>query len=328
MADEAGQGKPETIVWREPAPRGKMDLVVDINFRMDTSALYSDIVLPTASWYEKNDLNSTDMHSFIHPLSAAVPPVWEAKSDWEIFKALAKKVSEIAPDAFSGPVTDVVMRPLMHDTADELGQMEVLDWREGECEAIPGKTMPHFHAVERDYTQIYDKFISYGPRAREQGISANGVHIPIARFYDELLENPSDVSADATRLRTVEWGGKRYPSLEDALDAANLDDYLGVQRFRYGRAEESNRIGQVTGLAWTEVGGDLLTIESAVVPGKGKLQYTGQLGEVMQESAQADRVERAVASVLEAGFRTADIQGPGTTLLGTREMGAQVVAAL
>jgi ATP-dependent Lon protease len=71
------------------------------------------------------------------------------------------------------------------------------------------------------------------------------------------------------------------------VDGANLGDYLGVQRFRYGRAEESNRIGQVTGLAWTEVGGDLLTIESAVVPGKGKLQYTGQLGEVMQESIQA-----------------------------------------
>ena len=71
------------------------------------------------------------------------------------------------------------------------------------------------------------------------------------------------------------------------VDAANLSDYLGVERFRYGRAEESNRIGQVTGLAWTEVGGDLLTIEAAVVPGKGKLQYTGQLGEVMQESIQA-----------------------------------------
>jgi ATP-dependent Lon protease len=66
-----------------------------------------------------------------------------------------------------------------------------------------------------------------------------------------------------------------------------LDKYLGVQRFRYGKAEEENRIGQVTGLAWTEVGGELLTIEAATVPGKGKLQHTGQLGEVMQESIQA-----------------------------------------
>ncbi len=67
----------------------------------------------------------------------------------------------------------------------------------------------------------------------------------------------------------------------------NLEKYLGVQRFRYGRAEEHDEIGQVTGLAWTEVGGDLLTIESAVVPGKGKLTITGQLGDVMQESVQA-----------------------------------------
>ncbi len=71
------------------------------------------------------------------------------------------------------------------------------------------------------------------------------------------------------------------------VDSKNLDAYLGVRRFRYGKAEESNRVGQVTGLAWTEVGGELLTIEAAVVPGKGKLTHTGQLGEVMQESIQA-----------------------------------------
>lgn len=67
----------------------------------------------------------------------------------------------------------------------------------------------------------------------------------------------------------------------------DLEKYLGVKRFRYGRAEERDAIGQVTGLAWTEVGGDLLTIEAAVVPGKGKFTTTGQLGEVMQESVQA-----------------------------------------
>ncbi|MGA0100290.1 MAG: endopeptidase La, partial [Steroidobacteraceae bacterium] len=71
------------------------------------------------------------------------------------------------------------------------------------------------------------------------------------------------------------------------VSAANLGDFLGVPRYRYGKAEEANRVGQVTGLAWTEVGGELLTIESAVMPGKGKLVYTGQLGEVMQESIQA-----------------------------------------
>ena len=79
----------------------------------------------------------------------------------------------------------------------------------------------------------------------------------------------------------------------------NLSKYLGVRRFRYGRAEEQDHIGQVTGLAWTEVGGELLTIEAAVVPGKGKLTHTGQLGEVMQESIQAAMtVVRSRATVL------------------------------
>src|SRR5262250_2935864 len=84
-----------------------------------------------------------------------------------------------------------------------------------------------------------------------------------------------------------------------AVTPRNLDKFLGVRRFRYGKAEDMNRIGQVTGLAWTEVGGELLTIEAAVVPGKGKLQHTGQLGEVMQESIQAAMtVVRSRAQVL------------------------------
>jgi ATP-dependent Lon protease len=72
-----------------------------------------------------------------------------------------------------------------------------------------------------------------------------------------------------------------------SVNATRLPHYLGVRRYRYGRAEEQNEVGLVTGLAWTEVGGDLLSIEAAVVPGKGKLLHTGQLGDVMQESIHA-----------------------------------------
>jgi len=89
------------------------------------------------------------------------------------------------------------------------------------------------------------------------------------------------------------------------VSARNLDKYLGVRRFRYGRAEERDQVGQVTGLAWTEVGGDLLTIETAIVPGKGKQILTGQLGDVMKESIQAAMsVVRSRAQMLgiEADF--------------------------
>ena len=205
-----------------PAPRGKMDLIVDLNFRMDTSALYSDIVLPAAMWYEKNDLNSTDLHSFMHPLGAAVPPAWESRSDWDIFKQLAEVVSDLAPDYFPEPVRDIVTLPLAHDTPDELAQPTVRDWKLGECEPIPGKTMPHVRVVRRDYANLYNQFISFGRRSREAGVAANGVQIPIRTQYDALLTAPTGGSPDPRRTRCVEWGGIVYPSLEDTLDAANV----------------------------------------------------------------------------------------------------------
>jgi len=77
------------------------------------------------------------------------------------------------------------------------------------------------------------------------------------------------------------------PTEKLLVSAKNLEDYLGVHHFQYGIAEEIDQVGQVTGLAWTEVGGELLTIETAVMPGKGKAAYTGKLGDVMQESIQA-----------------------------------------
>jgi ATP-dependent Lon protease len=91
------------------------------------------------------------------------------------------------------------------------------------------------------------------------------------------------------------------------VDAENLNKLLGVRKFRYGRAEENDQVGQVTGLAWTEVGGELLTIEAAIVPGKGKLIHTGQLGDVMQESIQAAMTvvrSRAAVLGLDENFHT------------------------
>ncbi|TAM00641.1 MAG: nitrate reductase subunit alpha, partial [Rhodanobacter sp.] len=105
---ELGAVKPEEIKWRDEVPEGKLDLLVTLDFRMCTTALYSDVVLPTATWYEKNDLNTSDMHPFIHPLSKAVDPAWESRSDWDIFKGIAHAVSAMAPGVL-GVEQDVVL---------------------------------------------------------------------------------------------------------------------------------------------------------------------------------------------------------------------------
>lgn len=88
--------KPEEVEWKDNGLDGKLDLVVTLDFRLSSTCLYSDIVLPTATWYEKDDMNTSDMHPFIHPLSAAVDPAWESKSDWDIYKDIAKKFSKCA----------------------------------------------------------------------------------------------------------------------------------------------------------------------------------------------------------------------------------------
>ncbi len=147
------------------AAEGKLDLLVDIDFRMASSALYADVVLPTATWYEKDDLSSTDMHPFVHPFQAAIDPMWESRTDWDIFRTLAQKVSEVAKEADLKPLKDVVAMPIQHDTKGEIAQPygKIRDWSKGECEPIPGKTMPNLIETELDYTKLYEKWIALGP---------------------------------------------------------------------------------------------------------------------------------------------------------------------
>jgi nitrate reductase alpha subunit len=218
ISEDMAQDHVKEVVWHEVAPQGKMDLVVDLNFRMDTSALYSDIVLPAATWYEKADLNSTDMHSFIHPLSAAVPPCWESKSDWDIFKAIAKKFSELAPKHFPEPVKDIVATPLAHDSAAEIAQPSMKNWIDGEVDAIPGKTMPGFSIMNRDYKNTYHQYISFGPMVRQNGLGAHGTKYAVDDFYDQMLITHP----------TVEFEGKKYPSLRDDVHVCDTILYLAT----------------------------------------------------------------------------------------------------
>ena len=210
---DQNEEKTEEVKWHEIAPTGKMDLVVDLNFRMDSSALYSDIVLPAASWYEKADLNSTDMHSFIHPLSAAIAPVWESKTDWDIFKEIARKTSEIAQKHLSEPQKDIIAAPLAHDTASEVTQPTVKDWFQGECEPIPGKTMHDLVVVERDYTKLYDKFITLGDKIKKTGLGAHGNSYQCADIYEEMVES--------AHFPVEKQNGSIYPSLKEDYMAAN-----------------------------------------------------------------------------------------------------------
>jgi nitrate reductase alpha subunit len=166
-----------------------------------------------------------------------VPPCWESKSDWEIFKAIAQKVSELAQVHLPEPVRDLVAVPLQQDTPAEMAQPTIKDWAKGECEAVPGVTMPNLVVTERDYVNLYRRFISFGPAVPREGIGAHGIRWPIEDLYEGLLDGGP----------TVEWGGQRYPSLDDARHAADVilalaPETNGEAGYRAYRAEEE-RVG-------------------------------------------------------------------------------------
>ncbi|MDA8383093.1 MAG: endopeptidase La [Betaproteobacteria bacterium] len=128
---------------------------------------------------------------------------------------------------------------------------------------------------------------NHGLKAEEFAVSESALR-DIVRYYTReagvrsLEREIAKICRKAVKAMLVKATGHKI-----SVTAKNLDKYLGVRRYTYGMAEKHNQVGQVTGLAWTEVGGELLTIESALLPGKGKMTTTGKLGEVMQESIQA-----------------------------------------
>lgn len=181
------EDKPEEMVWREEV-EGKLDLLVALDFRMTSTPMYADVVLPAATWYEKTDLSSTDMHPFVHPFNPAVDPLWESRSDWDIYRTIAEVFSDMAKTHLPGIYKDLVTTPLSHDSISEIAQPygEVKDWRKGEIEAVPGKTMPNLTVVERDYTKIHDKYITLGPNLATGKVGAHGVSFSVAEEYEEL----------------------------------------------------------------------------------------------------------------------------------------------
>ncbi|HEU5428126.1 MAG TPA: nitrate reductase subunit alpha, partial [Actinocrinis sp.] len=176
-AEESPQElRPAEVRWREQAPRGKLDLVTTVDFRMTSTCTYSDIVLPAATWYEKHDISTTDMHPFVHSFNPAIAPPWETRTDFEVFKTIGETFSRLAATHL-GTRTDVIAAPLLHDTADELAQPGgvVRDWARGQCEPVPGVSMPRLITVQRDYGAVAAKMAALGPLTETLGTAVKGV---------------------------------------------------------------------------------------------------------------------------------------------------------
>ncbi|MFB9199571.1 nitrate reductase subunit alpha [Nonomuraea spiralis] len=188
--EETPEGlRPAEVTWRENAAEGKLDLLTTIDFRMTSTALFSDVVLPAATWYEKHDLSSTDMHPFVHAFNPAIAPPWQTRSDHDAFLGLADAFSELAARHL-GRRTDVLAVPLTHDTPDELAQPggRVRDWKHGECEPIPGRTMPKIITVERDYAAVGERVRGIGPLFAELGLTTKGITYQVGPELDYLRE--------------------------------------------------------------------------------------------------------------------------------------------
>ena len=249
--------RPREVVWRDEAPTGKLDLLTTIDFRMTSSALFSDVVLPAATWYEKYDLSSTDMHPFVHAFNQAIAPPWEAKTDWDAFSLIAAKFSELARHHL-GVRRDIVAAPLLHDTADEIAQPmgKVLDWKHGECEPVPGRTMPKLIVVERDYGAVKDRMHAIGPLLEEVGNQVKGAGW-------KPIEELEYLAASNGRVRGGAADGR--PRLERAEHVAEA--ILALSGTTNGRiaVEGFRALEKTTGLSLTHLAetraGDRITFK-------------------------------------------------------------------
>ncbi|MFE9536056.1 nitrate reductase subunit alpha [Streptomyces sp. NPDC006691] len=190
LPDDGPRCAPRDVTWHQEDVEGKLDLLLAMDFRMTSTTLLSDVVLPAATWYEKHDLSSTDMHPFLHAFTPAVDPPWQARSDYDAFHAMAARFGELAKEHL-GVRRDVVATALQHDTpGGEMAQPGgvALDWSKGECEPVPGRTMYNLAVVERDYGAVGEKFAALGPLVDRLGVTTKAITFDVAEEIAYLGE--------------------------------------------------------------------------------------------------------------------------------------------
>ncbi|MGW5455695.1 nitrate reductase subunit alpha [Nocardia sp. NPDC003979] len=233
QAVPARQGMvPRQVDTSRPVPEGKLDLLMSIDFRMTSTTLLSDVVLPAATWYEKADLSSTDMHPYLHAFTAAIDPPWETRSDYEAFGAIARAFSTLAATHL-GTRTDVVMTTLQHDTPAAMaypGGIEH-DWRATGEVPVPGKTMGPLTVVERDYTAIAQKWAALGPLVETLGLNTKGVVTTPTQEVDELARKFGVMDSGAAQGRPAINTAERMADTILALSGTS-NGRLAVEGFR------------------------------------------------------------------------------------------------
>ncbi|QWF83974.1 Nitrate reductase alpha subunit [Amycolatopsis sp. CA-230715] len=246
--------RPKTVKWHDEAPEGKLDLLLALDYRMTSTTLFADLVLPAATWYEKHDLSSTDMHPFVHSFNAAVGPPWQTRTDFDAFHTIAKRFSELA-ETHLGVRKDLVATPMTHDTASELAQPGgiVRDWREGEVEAVPGVTMPNLTVVERDYPAVAAKLATLGPLLEELGTSSKGITYDVRSEVDWLRAKNGTAKSGPAKGRPLVDTDVRAADAVLALSGTTngrlatqgfrtLEDRVGTEMAHLASEHEGKRI--------------------------------------------------------------------------------------
>jgi nitrate reductase alpha subunit len=237
--------RPRDVVWHDEAPVGKLDLLLSLDFRMTSTTVFSDVVLPAATWYEKHDLNTTDMHPFVHSFNPAIAPPWQTRTDWDAFQAIGAAFSRMAARHL-GVRKDVVAVPLLHDTPDAMATPHgrVHDWKAEGTTPVPGLNMPKLVVVERDYAAVGDKMAAVGPLMDSLGATTKGVTFDLGREVEYLKAKNGTVSGGVADGR---------PSLARDVHACEMilafsgttNGHLATQGFRKVEARTGVRLADL-----------------------------------------------------------------------------------